>query len=73
MPVTQTQGEIGDGNEDSTTQMGTRRLKSVVWKHFTKIKVNGEDEAKCIYCKKLLGGKSKKGTKHMHQHMDICI
>ena len=45
----------------------------MVWNHFTKIKVNGEDKAECNYCKKKLGGKSKHGTKHLHQHMDSCI
>ncbi|KAJ1402667.1 Zinc finger, BED-type [Sesbania bispinosa] len=52
---------------------GGKRLKSVVWHHFTKKVVNGVDKAECNYCKKFLGGSSKNGTKHLHQHMEICI
>ncbi|KAH7663375.1 Tam3-transposase (Ac family) protein [Dioscorea alata] len=62
--------DVGDHTE-STTQGG--RLKSVVWNHFKKIQVNGEDKAQCNYCKKLLGGKSKNGTRHLHLHMESCI
>ncbi|KAJ1418042.1 Zinc finger, BED-type [Sesbania bispinosa] len=50
-----------------------KKLKSVVWEHFTKKVVNGVDKAECNYCKKLLGGSSKNGTKHLHQHMNICV
>lgn len=60
-------------NVEVTPQTGANRLKSVVWQHFTKTKVNGEDKAQCNYCKKLLGGKAKNGTKHLHQHMEICV
>ncbi|KAH1238990.1 Zinc finger BED domain-containing protein RICESLEEPER 2 [Glycine max] len=49
------------------------RLKSKIWQHFKKIKVNGLDKAECKYCKKLLGGKSKNGTKHLWQHNEICV
>ncbi|KAH7658133.1 Tam3-transposase (Ac family) protein [Dioscorea alata] len=64
--------EEGAGDHtESTTQSG--RLKSVVWSHFKKIQVNGEDKAQCNYCKKLLGGKSKNGTMHLHLHMESCI
>jgi len=45
-------------------QGGICRLKSKIWQHFKKIKVNGLDKAECKYCKKL-GGKSKNGTKHL--------
>jgi len=37
------------------------------------MKVNGEDKAKCKYCKKFLGGKSRNGTKHLLQHMERCM
>ena len=53
-------------------QGGICRLKSKIWQHFKKIKVNGLDKAECKYCKKLLGGKSKNGTKHLWQHNEIC-
>ena len=38
-------------------QGGICRLKSKIWHHFKRIKVNGLDKAECKYCKKLLGGK----------------
>ncbi|XP_019179524.1 PREDICTED: zinc finger BED domain-containing protein RICESLEEPER 3-like [Ipomoea nil] len=50
----------------------SKRLKSVVWEHFTKKVVNGVDKAECNYCKKLLGGQSKNGTKHLHDHHRSC-
>ncbi|KAH7659845.1 Ribonuclease H-like protein [Dioscorea alata] len=61
----------GTGDHISTTQ--SRRLKSGVWSHFKKNQVNREDKAQCNYCKKLLGGKSKNGTKHLHLHKESCI
>eukprot|EP00256_Glycine_max_P068826 XP_025983421.1 zinc finger BED domain-containing protein RICESLEEPER 2-like [Glycine max] len=54
-------------------QGGICRLKSKIWQHFKKIKVNGLDKTECKYCKKLLGGKSKNGTKHLWQHNEICV
>ncbi|KAK7268381.1 hypothetical protein RIF29_21079 [Crotalaria pallida] len=48
-------------------------LKSSVWKHFTKVKVDGQDKAQCNYCKKYLGGKSKNGTTHLHGHYRSCL
>ena len=42
------------------------RLKSVVWNHFKRRKVDGKDKAECNYCTRLLVGGSKNGTKHLH-------
>ncbi|XP_039032840.1 zinc finger BED domain-containing protein RICESLEEPER 2-like [Hibiscus syriacus] len=33
----------------------SEKLTSVVWNHFEKVNVNGEDKAECRYCKKKLG------------------
>ncbi|KAL5180319.1 putative AC transposase [Glycine soja] len=58
----------------SSTKTGGGRLKSIVWNHFDKIKtIDGQDKAQCKYCKKLLEGASKNGTKHLHAHMEKCI
>ena len=38
-------------------QGGICSLKSKIWQHFYKIKVNGLDKAECKYCKKLISGK----------------
>ena len=63
-----------DDHGVSSTKTGGGRLKSIVWNHFDKIKtVDGQDKAQCKYCKKLLGGASKNGTKHLHAHMEKCI
>jgi len=73
-PSMQTPSEVLD-EIHSTTQAKPkkRKLKSVVSQHFEKIKVDGKYKAKCSYCKKLLGGEIKNGTKHLHHHLDICI
>ena len=73
-PSTQTPSEVHD-EIHSTTQVEPEKgkLKSVVWEHFEKIKVDGKYKAKCNYCKKLLGGETKNGTKHLHHHTNICI
>jgi len=60
-------------NLEGTTEKRTSRLKSEIWKHFKKIKANEEDKDQCNYCFKLLGGKSKNGTKHQWGHKNICI
>jgi hypothetical protein len=64
--------DTGD-NIEALAETANSRRRSVVWKHFDKMQINGEDKAQCKYCKKFLGGKSRNGTKHLLQHMDICI
>lgn len=34
--------------------------------------VEGQAKAQCNYCKKLLGGDSKNGTRHLHDHLKRC-
>ncbi|KAH6804523.1 hypothetical protein C2S51_032770 [Perilla frutescens var. frutescens] len=48
------------------------KLTSIVWQHFEKQKINGEDKAVCNYCEKKLVGSSKNGTKHLHENFKIC-
>ncbi|XP_073221462.1 zinc finger BED domain-containing protein RICESLEEPER 2-like [Cicer arietinum] len=57
---------------DEIPEDRNNRLKSIVWDHFTKVKVDGKEKAKCNYCKKLLGGRARDGTSHLHGHMKIC-
>ncbi|KAF1870898.1 hypothetical protein Lal_00030209 [Lupinus albus] len=54
-------------------QPAPKKHRSVVWEHFQKIKVNGVDKAECKYCRKQLGGSSRNGTKHLHNHMELCV
>ncbi|CAI0399391.1 unnamed protein product, partial [Linum tenue] len=51
----------------------TAKLKSLVWKHFKKIKVKNLWKAKCNYCGKLLGGDSSNGTSHLKSHTSSCL
>ncbi|XP_074580915.1 zinc finger BED domain-containing protein RICESLEEPER 2-like [Curcuma longa] len=58
---------------NSVPQYPNKRQKSVVWNHFDKCLVNNETKAQCRYCKKQLGGKSKNGTSHLHDHLKVCL
>ena len=58
--------------ESNTTCGGTKRKPSVVWEHFKKQQVNGVWKAICNYCNKHLGGDSKNGTRHLHDHHKSC-
>ncbi|CAN0908223.1 Zinc finger BED domain-containing protein RICESLEEPER 2 [Linum grandiflorum] len=48
-------------------------LTSDVWPHFTRLYLNGILKAKCIYCKKVLAGKSTNGTSHLRTHRNRCV
>lgn len=62
-----------DEPEDDSENFGTKRkLTSVVWKDFKKVKVCGDVKAECLHCHKRLGGKSSNGTSHLHDHLKIC-
>ncbi|XP_026396612.1 zinc finger BED domain-containing protein RICESLEEPER 2-like [Papaver somniferum] len=62
----------GDDAEDEATKTRTGRKRSIVWGHFKKKKIRGEDKAVCDHCNKILGGKRNHGTKHLHDHMKRC-
>ncbi|GKV23508.1 hypothetical protein SLEP1_g33221 [Rubroshorea leprosula] len=49
-----------------------RALTSKAWESFKRQKVNGTWKAICIYCSKMLGGETKNGTKHLHDHLKAC-
>ncbi|KAL5550005.1 hypothetical protein UlMin_000181 [Ulmus minor] len=49
-----------------------RKQTSVVWNHFTKRKVDGLWKVLCNYCDRKLGGESKNGTRHLHDHFKRC-
>ncbi|XP_040376322.1 uncharacterized protein LOC121053458 [Oryza brachyantha] len=62
-----------DEPEDEAENFGTKRkLTSVVWKDFKRVKVCGDVKAECLHCHKRLGGKSTNGTSHLHDHLKIC-
>nr|GMC79941.1 zinc finger BED domain-containing protein RICESLEEPER 2-like [Ipomoea batatas] len=45
----ETQGTSQTVEGEREPQVGEKRLRSTVWEHFTKIKVNGLNKAKCNY------------------------
>ncbi|KAL4379848.1 hypothetical protein GQ457_02G022500 [Hibiscus cannabinus] len=61
---------VVDNNESS--EYNPSRLKSAVWEHFTKEKINNEWKAICKHCNRMLGGDSKNETKHLHVHLGMC-
>lgn len=67
--VTQSQGTDTDVEIVDVKRMG---LKSVVWKEFTRVQMNGVWRAECMWCKDRLGGETKNGTTHLHDHLKIC-
>ncbi|CAL1375441.1 unnamed protein product [Linum trigynum] len=65
-------GNAGNGNVvEEILDVG--KLKSAVWLHYTKVRINGIVKAKCNYCKKKLGGESNNGTTHLKNHTKICV
>lgn len=59
----------------SVTHGGLRRrgrMRSIVWEHFEKKKINGIDKAVCNYYKNSLVVRSTDGTKHLHDHLKTC-
>lgn len=49
-----------------------RKFKSNVWEEFDRARLNGVMKAKCMWCKKHLGGETRKGTNHLRGHIEIC-
>lgn len=63
-PINSIQVEADDG--------GRSKLKSIMWNHYKRIEVDGVYKAVCHYCSKSLGGETKNGTKHLHDHFKRC-
>lgn len=57
--------EVNSGNK--------KKRRSPAWDHFVEIYIGGKRKAECPDCKKVLGGESKNGTKHLLDHMKICL
>ena len=64
--------EVEMGEEELESKLANNKLRSVVWQHFKKVKIDGVWKAVCNYCTKKLLGESKSGTKHLHDHYKIC-
>ena len=70
-PLDRTEDAQAQPNE-ITEEQG--RFKLVVWNHFKKRKVDGNDKAEFHYCMRLFvgGGGSRNGPRHLHDHLKIC-
>ncbi|XP_072149507.1 zinc finger BED domain-containing protein RICESLEEPER 2-like [Setaria viridis] len=64
--------EVEEEEEDGVEVGSKRKLTSVVWKEFKRVRWNGKIKAKCMYCSSKLGGETRSGTKHLHDHLKIC-
>lgn len=51
----------------------TKRLTSVVWNHFERVRKADGQYAVCIHCKKKLSGSSNSGTTHLRNHLLRCL
>ncbi|GAB4857221.1 hypothetical protein Ancab_040519 [Ancistrocladus abbreviatus] len=50
-----------------------KRLTSVVWNHFERVKKADICYAVCIHCSKRLSGSSNSGTTHLRNHLMRCL
>ena len=54
-------------NNEGVKEANKRKLKSIVWNHFTKKKkINGIDKVVCNYCNRKLSSLPTFGTRHLH-------
>ncbi|KAM7503882.1 hypothetical protein LguiB_002786 [Lonicera macranthoides] len=51
----------------------TKRLTSVVWNHFERVRKADICYAVCLHCKKKLSGSSNSGTTHLRNHLIRCL
>ncbi|GKV16366.1 hypothetical protein SLEP1_g27018 [Rubroshorea leprosula] len=64
--------ESGTGEGKKDDQGHKRPLTSEAWNHYRRQKINGHWKAICVYCNKHLGGETKNGTSHLHDHTRVC-
>ncbi|KAL4290572.1 hypothetical protein GQ457_14G016350 [Hibiscus cannabinus] len=58
--------------DNVSNESNPSKLKSIVWEHFKKEKINNEWKETCNHCKKKFSGDSKNGTSHLRDHMRRC-
>ncbi|XP_047334160.1 zinc finger BED domain-containing protein RICESLEEPER 2-like isoform X2 [Impatiens glandulifera] len=51
----------------------SKRLTSVVWNHFERVRKADTCYAVCLHCKKKLSGSSNSGTTHLRNHLVRCL
>ncbi|CAI9088879.1 OLC1v1023329C1 [Oldenlandia corymbosa var. corymbosa] len=55
------------------TAKKSKRLTSVVWNHFERVRKGETCFAVCVHCKKKLSGSSNSGTTHLRNHLLRCL
>jgi hypothetical protein len=65
--------ELEDEEEEGAEVGSKRKLRSPVWKEFKRVRWHGKVKAKCNYCFSKLGGDTRSGTKHLHDHLKSCV
>ena len=65
---------VSEGEEDSDDggRPSKRKLTSVVWNDFEKVRVDGVWKAKCNHYNKKLSATSRNGTTHLKTHLKTC-
>ncbi|KAL5756239.1 hypothetical protein ACOSQ2_020985 [Xanthoceras sorbifolium] len=58
--------------EHREVELDSSRLRSKVWPHFKRQKINGQIKTICIYCNFSLHGGSRYGTSHLKNHLNRC-
>ncbi|XP_031255614.1 zinc finger BED domain-containing protein RICESLEEPER 1-like isoform X2 [Pistacia vera] len=58
-------------NESATKK--PKRLTSIVWNHFERVRKGDVCYAVCVHCNKKLSGSSNSGTTHLRNHLMRCL
>ncbi|KAK9041558.1 hypothetical protein V6N11_016653 [Hibiscus sabdariffa] len=58
---------------NESTAKKPKRLTSVVWNHFERVKKADICYAVCVHCNKKLSGSSNSGTTHLRNHLMRCL
>ncbi|CAI0409281.1 unnamed protein product [Linum tenue] len=61
-----------EGVRDSVVKK-SKRLTSVVWNHFERVRKADTCYAVCVHCNKKLSGSSNSGTTHLRNHLMRCL
>lgn len=59
--------------QNETPVKKPKRLTSVVWNHFERVRKADACYAVCVHCQKKLSGSSNSGTTHLRNHLMRCL
>lgn len=59
--------------QNETPSKKPKRLTSVVWNHFERVRKADACYAVCVHCQKKLSGSSNSGTTHLRNHLMRCL